>query len=67
MHKVDQAMAEQVTITVDQTGNVSVGVEGVAGPHCKKVSEAIEKALGNVTKSERTADYRKAATQAKKA
>lgn len=60
-------MAEQVIVTVDQNGNVKVGVEGVAGPHCKKVSDAIEKSLGAVTKSEPTADFRKSATQAKKA
>ena len=60
-------MAETVIVNVDQDGNVKVGVEGVSGPHCKKVSEAIEKALGNVTKSEVTADFKKTAAVGKKA
>ena len=55
-------MSETVIVSVDVDGNVKVGVECVSGPHCKKVSEAIEKALGSVTKSEITADFRKTAS-----
>ena len=60
-------MAETVIVSVDQDGNVKVSVEGVSGPHCKKVSEAIEKALGGVTNSEVTADFRKTAAVGKQA
>ena len=60
-------MAETVIVNVDIDGNVKVGVEGVAGPHCKKVSEAIEKALGSVTKSELTSEFRKTSSVGKQA
>ena len=60
-------MAETVIISVDMDGETKVGVEGVSGPHCKKVSEAIEKALGKTTKSEVTADFKKQAQIGKNA
>lgn len=49
---------EVVVVSIDNEGNATVKVECVAGPGCKKVSEAIERALGKVTSDMPTSDMR---------
>ena len=50
------------TIVVEldpRTAAVVGSVEGVSGPSCSGLTEALESALGAVSGSERTADYRR--------
>jgi hypothetical protein len=60
-------MAENVIVTVGEDGNTTVKVEGCAGPSCKKVSEAIEKALGSVSSDVPTHEMRQSVGVTKKA
>lgn len=48
---------ETVVITIDLESNVEVKVEGVKGPACERLSQAIEQDLGAVTNRERTREY----------
>jgi hypothetical protein len=48
---------QEIEFVVKPDGTVEERVTGVSGPDCEKVTEAIEKALGDVTKRERTSDY----------
>jgi hypothetical protein len=50
---------ERIDIEIDTKGNVKIGVEGVAGSDCAKLTEAIEEALGDVESKRRTAEYNK--------
>lgn len=49
---------EEITIDIDERGNVTVEGHGISGPDCKKLTEGIEKALGVATKTELKAEYR---------
>lgn len=46
----------EVTITINADGSAEVGVSCVKGADCKKMTEAIEKALGTTTKSAPTSE-----------
>ena len=48
---------EQVTIVINADGSAEVGVSCVKGADCKKMTEAIEKALGATTKSKPTSEF----------
>ena len=48
---------QEVEFVIKPDGTVEERVIGVSGPDCEKVTEAIEQALGEVVKRERTSDY----------
>jgi len=50
-------MGEKVTITISPDGTPTIHVEGHAGPGCKDLTKALEKALGKVTSDKATADF----------
>lgn len=50
-------MAEEIIIEVDETGATKLTVSGCAGPSCKDLTRAIEKALGTVFKDTLTEEY----------
>lgn len=50
-------MAEFI-IDIDETGNVRVEGKGISGPECVKLTEDLEKALGDVEKKTLKPDYR---------
>jgi hypothetical protein len=50
-------MKGTVTITIDENGNPTVGVEGVAGPDCAKLTKSIENALGEVKSDTKTKEF----------
>ena len=51
-------MAEPtILVTIGPTGEVTVTVEGVAGPGCQALTRPVERALGVTRDDTRTADY----------
>jgi hypothetical protein len=48
---------QELEITIDDDGNVTIKVVGVAGPDCLKLTKEIEEALGNVVDRQRTNDF----------
>ena len=48
-------------VTIGPTGEVTVSVEGVAGPGCQALTRPLEAALGVTREDTRTADYYRAA------
>jgi len=48
---------QELEITIDDDGNVTIKVVGVAGPDCLKLTKEIEEALGVVTDRQRTNDF----------
>jgi hypothetical protein len=48
---------QQIEFVIRPDGSVEERVTGISGPDCEKVTDAIEKALGEVTRRERTPDY----------
>jgi hypothetical protein len=51
---------QTITIEIDETGRrFTVGAEGVDGPDCKKLTESIERALGDVESVRKTAEFHK--------
>ncbi len=50
-------MSEKLIITVAPTGDTKIKVEGHAGPGCADLTAAIEKALGETVKDERTPEF----------
>ena len=50
-------MAGELTITIDEQGNPTVAVKGVAGKSCKDITASIEKALGKVTETKKTGEF----------
>jgi hypothetical protein len=40
---------KQIELTIDETGNTTIDVEGYTDGSCRTATEAIEKALGGVT------------------
>lgn len=50
-------MPERIVIEIDEEGNPTIKVEGVAGISCKSLTKGLEKALGKVTEDKKTADF----------
>ena len=48
---------KQIEYVIKPDGTVEERVSGIDGPDCEKVTEAIEKALGEVVEREHTSDY----------
>lgn len=57
----------EIIITIADGGATELKVEGCAGPSCKQLSEAIEKALGSVTNDTKTGEFHQAAKQGQQA
>jgi uncharacterized protein GlcG (DUF336 family) len=57
----------QITINIADGGATEIKVTGHAGPGCKQLTEAIEKALGTVTSDTKTAEFHQAAKQGQQA
>ncbi len=54
-------MSDQtILVTIDPTGEVTVSVDGVAGPGCQALTRPLEHALGVTREDTRTADYYRA-------
>jgi len=51
-----------ILVTIAPTGEVTVTVEGVAGPGCQALTRPLESALGVTREDTRTADYYRTAT-----
>jgi hypothetical protein len=51
-----------ILVTIDPTGEVTVTVEGAAGPGCQALTRPLERALGVTRDDTRTADYYRAAS-----
>ena len=54
--------APTIVVTIDPTGEVTVSVEGVAGPACQALTRPLEAALGVTRADTRTAEYYRTAT-----
>jgi len=54
-------MAERhdLNITISETGEVEIKVEGLDGPKCLKITELVEEELGEVLSKEFTSEYYK--------
>lgn len=48
---------QQIEFVIRPDGSVEERVTGVTGPACEQVTEAIESALGEVTRREHTGDF----------
>lgn len=48
---------KEITIEIDEDGNSTIAVKGVAGPECLKLTAAIEDVAGTVTKRTKTAEH----------
>lgn len=48
---------QELEISIDDDGNVTIKVVGVAGPDCLALTKEIEEALGIVVDRQRTSDY----------
>jgi hypothetical protein len=48
---------QEIEIVIKPDGTVEERVTGMAGSSCEKVTESIERALGDVIKREHTPDY----------
>jgi hypothetical protein len=48
---------QELEITIDDDGNVSIKVLGVGGPDCLKLTKEIEEALGVVIDRQRTSEF----------
>ena len=54
--------AQTIVVTIGPTGEVTVSVEGVAGPACQALTHPLEAALGVTREDTRTAEYYRTAT-----
>ena len=51
-------MAETINVTIEPDGAVKIGVRGVAGAGCAKLTRKLEAALGgDVTSRKRTSEF----------
>ena len=48
---------QQIIVSISADGDVQVEAKGVRGPGCAKLTEAIEKALGEVTKDQKKPEF----------
>lgn len=51
------AKRREIQFSIDDEGNVSIEVKGVAGGDCERITREIEEALGIVTNRERTSEF----------
>jgi hypothetical protein len=51
------AKRREIQFTIDDEGNVSIAVKGVAGAECERITREIEEALGIVQSRERTSEF----------
>ncbi len=49
--------SQQIEFIIRKDGTVEERVTGVSGPACEKVTKAVESALGDVIRREKTSDY----------
>ncbi|GAB4470301.1 MAG: hypothetical protein Kow00124_06360 [Anaerolineae bacterium] len=48
---------QEIEFIIRPDGTVEEKVSGVSGPDCEKITEAVEKALGEVTRRDKTPEY----------
>jgi hypothetical protein len=48
---------QQIEFIIKQDGTVEERVSGLSGPDCRKITEGIERALGDVTQQEPTSEF----------
>lgn len=58
----DGSMAT-ITVEIDQSGNMTALVEGVAGPVCSEISQFLD-SMGVITVDDPTGDFYQEATEA---
>ncbi|MEY3012222.1 MAG: hypothetical protein RIT45_957 [Pseudomonadota bacterium] len=51
------AKRREIQFSIDDEGNVSIEVKGVAGAECERITREIEEALGIVTSREKTSEF----------
>lgn len=51
------AKKQELEISVDDDGNVSIKVVGCTGPECVELTKDIEAALGVVVKTQKTGEF----------
>lgn len=56
-------MKEQIKITVEKNGKITLAVQGVSGSKCLVMSEALESDLGEVLERQKTNDFYRATQQ----
>ena len=39
-------MEEKITVIIEKDGTVSIEIDGIVGPSCKTITEALQKRLG---------------------
>jgi len=54
-------MREQIKITVEKDGRVTLKVEGAQGSECLNITEFFEKEMGVVLERQRTSDFYRSA------
>lgn len=52
---------QQLTIDIDADGGTQIKVSGCPGPSCQKLTEAIEKAVGQTVKDVKTGEFHQTA------
>ena len=58
-------MAKMVTVSIDESGDASVDLDGYKGKGCHAVQEAFERALGKSSKAVRKPEYNQTTTNSK--
>ena len=56
-------MKDQIKITVEKDGKITLTVQGVSGSKCLAMTEALERDLGEVLERHRTSDFYRATRQ----
>ncbi len=51
------AIKQELEITIDSQGHVTVHVRGISGPRCLEATRALQEALGETVRVEKTTDY----------
>ena len=55
-------MSHKIIVTINPDGTTKIKVDGATGTSCKDATKALEAALGQTVKDEKTADYYKTKT-----
>jgi len=58
---------EEIVVTIDEEGEVTIKVNGVKGHSCTKMTEFIEKELGKVKERKKTKEYFQSVHQSEQA